>query len=142
MAQLYPVAALACVGNKSNTIGAEYRYIVREGRLSGPFPSARCPVYCFREGPFAALARMLPLVEHEWIGKRKKTEEKKKKNERFNKLFSGRTGLRCSYTRSLLRLIPASSKSRMNIFETFISFIIKRINETLLKDNMLSNCYD
>lgn len=62
MAQLYRVAALSCVGNKSSTIRAEYRYIVREGRLSGPFPSVRCPVYCFREEiccsrPYAPVSR-------------------------------------------------------------------------------------
>lgn len=47
MAQLYRVVLRW--QQKQHHRRAEYRYIVREGRLSGPFPSARCPVYCFRE---------------------------------------------------------------------------------------------
>jgi len=81
MAQLYRVAALSSATKATRPVGAKYRYIVRGGRLSGPFPSARCSVYCFREAPFAALVRALSLAEREWIGKQQKKKKKKQMTE-------------------------------------------------------------
>jgi len=115
LAQLYRIAALS-----SATKAMLYRSIdilSERGRLSGPFPSARCSDYCFRERPHLPLSSAFSLAEREW-----KQQKKKKKKQTAEWIFQQTVTPDYLVRGSLLFIsfvVVLNNKGQVNIFETF-----------------------
>lgn len=112
-AQLY-WGSRVVLGNKSNTVAAVSIYILWERRLSGPFPSARCPVYCFRKAHLL-LSSPCALASRARMN-RKKRKGKKKTDGWMNFSMGAVTGLRFVVQTIIVAIFVAMSSEGVRQF--------------------------